>query len=157
MAKTSKLLAGAVAAAVGLLTVLEGNPGKPYYDIAGVLTECYGNTKGVDPNVIKTEEECRELLQDEAYRIGKIVVQDNPNAPVSVVASGISFTYNVGDYGYRRSTFRRELRRGNYEAACESLRMWDKFTDPGTGRLKVSKGLQNRRDKEVELCLQDVE
>src|SRR5699024_6693012 len=139
MAKVSKLLAGAVAAAAGLLVVLEGNPGRPYYDIAGVLTECYGKTKNVDPKVIKTEVECRALLQDEAYRIGNIVVQDNPDAPVSVVASGISFTYNVGDEGYRRSTFPRELRRGHFEAACESLRMCGKFPDPGTGRLRVSK------------------
>lgn len=145
------LLASAVALSVGLLVELEGYSPKPYLDIAGVLTECYGNTHNVDVNNPKTEAQCKVLLNNEAARIGVMLLNDVPNHNLYTLASGISFVYNVGDGAYRSSTYRKELKRGNFEAACNQMYRWVYVTK---GKKKVvSKGLKNRRDKEVEVCL----
>lgn len=153
MANTTKTLAIATSLAVGLLIALEGYRAEPYVDIAGVLTECYGNTHGVDPKRPKTQEQCKALLTHEVGRIGQRIVRDQPDVPPKVLAAGISFVYNVGVGNYARSTFRRKLRQGDYTGACEGLLLFNKYTDPKTGKLKFSQGLQNRRDKEYKLCL----
>lgn len=156
MPKTTKTLAIATSIAVGLLIVLEGYRPEPYVDIAGVLTECYGNTHGVDPKRPKTKEQCKALLNHEVGRIGRKIIRDQPDVPPKVLAAGISFVYNVGDGNYARSTFRRKLRQGDYAGACEGMLLFNKVTDPKTGRLKYSQGLQNRREKEYALCMQGV-
>lgn len=150
----SKLTAGAVALAVGLLVGLEGYPGKPYYDVAGILTDCYGNTKNVSPNHIRTQAECKALMNGEAERIAKFIIKDQPNIPESVLFTGISFVYNVGDGAYRSSTYRKKLIQGDYKAACEQMNRW-KYITKG-GRKVVSKGLVNRRTVEVRECLKGI-
>lgn len=158
-ATNTKLLAGGVALAVAALVGLEGIPltqegkAKPYVDVAGVLTDCYGNTKNVKHNVHRTVEECQALMKGEADRIGSYVVRDQPNIPESVLGATISFAYNVGDGAYRSSTLRKHLKNGNYIAACNQLDRWVYITSPSTGRKVVSKGLQNRRIQEKALCL----
>lgn len=154
--RVGKVLAAAVAASVALLVGLEGYPGKPYYDVAGILTDCYGNTKNVSPNRIRSDLECRELLEGEALRIGEFVYADVPaehRIPKNTLAAVISWTYNVGDGAYRGSTLRQYLRRGDWAAACHQMSRWVYITEPRSGAKVVSKGLQNRRAHEVQVCL----
>lgn len=150
----TKITAGAVALAVGLLATLEGYPGKPYYDVAGILTDCYGNTKDVRKDHIRSQAECQALMEGEAERIAKFIVKDQPNIPESVLFTGISFVYNVGDGAYRGSTYRRKLIQGDYKAACEQMDRWKYITV--RGKKVVSKGLQNRRNVEVRECLKGI-
>lgn len=147
-----KVLAGAVALAVPLLVLLEGYPGGVYVDVAGILTDCYGNTHNVSVGYTRTQAECEALLTTEVGRIGKMLIDDVPNHNVYTLASGISFVYNVGDGAYRGSTYRRRLKASDFASACYQMERWKYITVDGVK--VVSKGLVNRRAKEVELCLQ---
>lgn len=146
-------LAGAVSLAVGLLVGLEGrHPDGVYVDIAGVLTDCYGNTKNVRRGWIRSEAECKALLEGEAERIGKYIIEDVPDIPKEVLAATISWAYNVGDGAYRSSTLRKKLKVGDWWAACDQMNRWVYITDPKTKRKIVSKGLVNRRTQEYAVC-----
>lgn len=145
------LLTSAVALSIGVLVELEGYVNKPYYDIAGILTECYGNTHGVNINQPKTKEQCVELLDKESTRIGKMLLNDFDGHTVNTLASGISFVYNVGDGAYRGSTYRKRLKEYRLKDACMEMNKWVYVTQGG--KKVLAKGLVNRRVKEVELCL----
>lgn len=146
-------LAGAVSLAVGLLVGLEGrHPDGVYVDIAGVLTDCYGNTKNVRRGWIRSEAECKALLEGEAERIGTYIHADVPSIPKGVLAATISWAYNVGDGAYRSSTLREKLRVGDWWGACDQLNRWVYITDPKTKRKVVAKGLVNRRTQEYAVC-----
>lgn len=149
--KVLATLAVAATLATGLLVQLEGYSPKPYLDVAGVLTECYGNTHGVVRGTTKSQVECEALLTDEVYRIGKMLVKDVPNHNVNTLAATISFVYNVGDGAYRSSTLRKYFKQGDFVNGCKQMNRWVYITSGGT-KVK-SKGLVNRRAKEVELCL----
>jgi|SRR5699024_4233931 len=152
----TKVLAAASTIAVALLITLEGNPGKPYRDVAGILTDCYGNTHNVSPNHIRTEDECKALMKTEVGKLGRMILKDNPDTPVEVLASGISFTYNIGSGGYSMSQYRQKLINGDFMGACYEMKKWVYITNPITKRKEISKGLVNRRAQEVELCLEGV-
>lgn len=146
------ILAASIATVVPLLASLEGYSPKPYYDIAGILTDCYGNTKQVSHSTVRSKAQCDALLHSEAGRIGKRLLDDK-DIPwdVPLLASGISFVYNVGDGAYLSSTYRKYLKAGRFHDACMQMNRWVYVTQGG--RKVKSKGLQNRRDKEIALCL----
>lgn len=146
------LAAAGAGVAASLLIGLEGYTGGPYLDSAGVLTDCYGNTKDVRRGVIRSQEQCRALLDGEAIRIANHVLTLT-KMPVSTatLASYISFTYNVGDGAFRGSTLLKLHNQGRYREACEQMRRWVYVT---IARAKVPlPGLVKRRNKEVALCL----
>lgn len=148
-------ITGAAAIAAGLLVGLEGYEAKPYLDSAGVLTDCYGNTKNVSRQIIRTKAECQELLQGEAGRIATFIARDDQahsqRISMNALAAMISWTYNVGDGAYRQSTARKYMLAGNYEAMCREMYRWNKITVAG---VKITlPGLNNRRAVEVALCL----
>jgi lysozyme len=62
-----KVITSAAAASLAIATPLiatwEGLETKPYQDIGGVLTVCYGETQGVE-NREYTPEECENMLAD---------------------------------------------------------------------------------------------
>ncbi|MGL5262079.1 MAG: lysozyme [Bacteroides sp.] len=149
--KAGAILATSTALATGLLVSLEGYSSDPYIDVAGVLTDCYGNTHNVDPNQRRTKEECDLLLNMEAGRIGQMLLIDYPDHTVNSLASGISFVYNIGDGAYKRSTYRQKLLRGDHIGACHEMSKWVYITS--NGQKVKSRGLENRRKQEVELCL----
>ncbi|MCI2809402.1 lysozyme [Eoetvoesiella caeni] len=148
----TKVAAGAAAIAVSALVGLEGYTGGPYLDSAGVLTDCYGNTKNVRRDLVRSQAQCQALLNSEALRIGNHILSLTTR-PVSTqtLASYISFTYNVGDSAFRASTLLKLHNQGRYREACEQMRRWVYVTVAG---IKIRlQGLVNRRDKEVALCL----
>jgi len=148
-----KVAAGAAAAvAVSLLAGLEGYTGGPYLDSAGVLTDCYGNTKNVRRDLVRSQAQCQALLEGEALRIGdKILTLTTKPVSTPTLASYISFAYNVGDAAFRGSTLLKLHNQGRYREACEQMRRWVYVTVAG---IKVKlRGLVNRRDAEVKLCL----
>ncbi len=142
----------AAALAASALVGLEGYTGGPYLDSAGVLTDCYGNTKNVRRDLVRSRGECQQLLNGEALRIGNnIVTLTQKPVSTQTLASYISFTYNVGDSAFRGSTLLKLHNQGRYREACEQMRRWVYVT---VFDIKIKlPGLVNRRDKEVALCL----
>lgn len=150
----TKVLLTAITLATAAVMTFEGYSSKPYRDVAGILTDCYGNTYNVSESRIRTKSECEALLNTEVARVGKIIYRDREDIPVSVLTAGISLVYNIGEGAYRSSTFRKHLRAGNFESACYQIPRWKYITVQN--RKVVSRGLVNRRTKELEICLEDL-
>lgn len=153
-----KMLVGAATAAAiyiaaPLIELVEGVENKPYMDIAGIPTVCSGIT---GPDVVwgKTysNRECRNLLEKHIQIHGKHVENAvaYPIAPQTRAAL-ISFSYNVGGSAMSKSTAVKLINQGKIEQGCKALGMWNKARV--NGKLKVVKGLVNRRNEEIELCL----
>jgi len=141
--------AGALAIAGTMIPELEGIRYAPYYDVAGVLTVCYGHTgRDIIPGKKYTETECRALLQKDLMPFAQSVDR-SVKVPTSEYqkAALITFSYNVGITAFERSALLRQLNAGNYRAACDGLRQW--IYAGG----KKWKGLMNRREVEREVCL----
>lgn len=141
--------AGAVAIAGTMITDLEGVRYTPYYDVAGVLTVCYGHT-GADiiKNKTYSPAECKAMLDKDLQPFAKSV-ERSVKVPTNEYqkAALISFSYNVGVTAFERSSLLPQLNAGNYQAACDGLRQW---TYAGG---KQWKGLMNRREVEREVCM----
>lgn len=153
-----KLVVGAATAAAiyiaaPLIEIVEGVENKPYMDIAGVPTVCAGIT---GPDVILgkkySNRECRSLLEKH-IKIHGNYVQDAVTYPIApeTRAALISFSYNVGGSAMRNSTAVRLINQGRVEQGCKALGMWNKATV--NGKKVVVKGLVNRRNEEIKLCL----
>lgn len=140
--------AGAIAIAGTMLNDLEGVRYTPYYDVAGILTVCYGHT-GADIIKSKTysQAECKAMLDKDLQPFARSV-ERSVKVPTNEYqkAALISFSYNVGVAAFERSSLLRQLNAGNYQAACDGLRQW---TYAGG---KQWKGLMNRREVEREVC-----
>lgn len=150
-----KLAAGAVALAVPFVALWEGYSPRPYVDVVGVLTDCYGNTKNVSRTHIRSKAQCNALLNNELGRIANKLNNEGIYPNEHILAAMTSFTYNVGDYAYAKSTLRRRLVEGKYAQACTELNRWV-YGGPA-GDKRVIRGLQNRRAAEYELCMEGVD
>lgn len=152
----SAATAAAIYIAAPIIELVEGVEYRPYKDIAGVWTICSGIT-GPDVIIGKTytKSECRRLLEKHIQIHGKYV-QDAVTYPIApeTMAALISFSYNVGGSAMRKSTAVRLINQGKIEEGCKALGMWNKAMV--NGKLKVIKGLVNRRNEEIKLCLSGV-
>ncbi|EBV9933594.1 lysozyme [Salmonella enterica subsp. enterica serovar Anatum] len=145
---------GAIAIASALITGPTGNDGlegvryKPYRDVVGIWTVCYGHT-GNDIMIGKTytESQCKALLNKDLNTVAR---QINPyiKVPIPETTRGAlySFVYNVGTGNFRTSTLLRKINQGDIKGACDQLRRW---TYAGG---KQWKGLITRREIEHEVC-----
>lgn len=149
----SAATAAAIYIAAPLIELVEGVENKPYMDIAGIPTVCSGIT---GPDVVwgKTysNRECRNLLEKH-IQIHAKHVQDAVTYPISqqTRAALISFSYNVGGSAMRKSTAVRLINQGKVEQGCRALGLWNKATV--NGKKVVVRGLVNRRNEEIKLCL----
>ncbi|MBK4723922.1 lysozyme [Pantoea agglomerans] len=140
---------GALAIAAVLIPSLEGKENKPYQDVVGVWTVCYGHT---GPDIIKsktyTDAECQALLNKDLVPFARSV-EGSVKVPATDYqkAALISFSYNVGVSAFERSSLLRKLNAGDYAGACDGLRQW--IYAGG----KKWKGLMNRREIEREVCM----
>lgn len=140
--------ASALMMALAVIQPFEGVKYKPYYDVAGVLTVCYGHT-GSD--IIKsktyTDAECKQLLNKD---LAKVKRQIDPMITVAIPettrAALYSFTYNVGVGAFSRSTLLERLNSSDLLGACSELRRWVYAGG------KKWKGLITRRQIEEEVC-----
>lgn len=131
----------------------EGNVPIPYKDIVGVLTVCRGHT-GPDVVVkgVYTPEQCDELTKKDINIAIKGVLKVSPHLlwhPMQLVAA-VSLSFNVGTGTYATSSVAREFNKGNFQAGCEALKLYNKARVKGV--LTVVPGLVNRRQHEYEVC-----
>lgn len=106
---------GAIAIAAAVIPSLEGVEHKPYQDVVGVWTVCYGHT-GAD--IIKsktyTEAECQALLNKDlrkfANQIDPLIKRPIPD---TTRAALYSFAYNVGAGAFRQSTLLKKINSGD--------------------------------------------
>lgn len=140
---------GLIALTMAMVTNFEGYEPKPYRDVVGVLTVCYGHTgPDIIPTKTYTKAECDALLEKDLAIVAKAV---NPlikvNIPDYTRAALYSFTYNVGTGAFSRSTMLKKLNAGDITGACNELRRWTY-----AGGVKW-KGLMTRREVEKAVCL----
>lgn len=139
------------AAFLGLIQSEEGYSAKPYRDVAGIWTACYGDTENIDPKRTYTKAECDTRLERQAVRHVKGVLRCTPHlTDYQLIAAG-SLAYNIGEGAYCKSTVARLFNEGKSDAACRGFNAWNKARV--RERLTVVKGLQTRRTKESNICL----
>lgn len=149
----AKLAAGAAAAIIALAgTVLvkpwEGYEAKPYRDVVGVLTVCYGETRNIEPRRY-SQAECEAMLNS---RLGQFLMGLSNCVTVPLRrhewAALLSWSYNVGTTAACKSTLIRKVNSGAGPAEfCGELRKW-----VYAGGKKV-RGLVNRREAEYRVCM----
>ncbi|SUC35832.1 Phage-related lysozyme (muraminidase) [Providencia rustigianii] len=140
---------GLIALTVSMIAYFEGMETKPYKDVVGVSTVCFGHTgSDIIPTKTYTEAECKALLEKDLAIVAKAV---NPlikvNIPDYTRAALYSFTYNVGTGAFSRSTLLKKLNAGDHIGACNELKRWIY-----AGGVKW-KGLMTRREVEEAVCL----
>ncbi|MUO77611.1 glycoside hydrolase family protein [Agrobacterium vitis] len=164
--KSSARAKKAIAASGGIAVILagtalvqpwEGLRTKAYRDMVGVVTVCYGETKGVKMSDQYTPQQCDEMLwkrlkTDYEDPIKKCVPSYDA-APLSWRASSISLSYNVGVGAFCKSTARNRALKADWLGSCQAM-TW--FNRAGN---EVVPGLDSRRKLgdanrigEYELC-----
>lgn len=142
--------------AVPFIAKEEGKRNRAYRDIVGVLTICYGSTRGVRPGMVLSDAECLELLRDEVaeYRAGlhryftRSTIEHR--LPPKRDAAYTSTAFNCGIRSIGKSTATRRLNAGDIRGGCQALTWWKR----AGGR--VVRGLFMRRKREEALCLEGV-
>ena len=120
----------------------------PYKCQAGIWTDGIGNTANVKPGILITEQEAAQEfvahIKHFEKELARLLVE-----PISqpVWDSLISFMFNVGVNAFKRSTLLSRLQHGQTFEACMEMGRWIYV------KKKISKGLQNRRKKEITWCL----
>jgi len=137
-------------AGIKLVAKLEGCILHEYKDSAGVPTIGYGHTGGVYEGQRITQAQADELLRKDLAkfvdRVNKFVkVPINQNQFDALVI----FDFNTGSLG--TSTLLKKLNAGDYKGAAAEFDVWNKITNPNTGKKVVSQGLVNRRNAEQAL------
>lgn len=127
---------------------LEGLRLVPYQDEAGVWTDGYGNTNGVEPGRTITKEKAEADLRRN-LGIAERAVEKHVKVPLNDYQFGalVTFVFNVGVAAFIGSTLLRLLNKGQYDAVPSQLMRWNKITV--RGKKVANKGLTNRRAAEV--------
>jgi len=152
MRPLAKYVASAVVAATALLAGVEGLGLKPYKDTGGVVTWCYGETRGKVPTQPLTKQLCYDILRESVIEEHAWVSKKLPGLNPNQYAALISFCYNVGRTACDNSTLFRLIRAGDYEAAGKQFARW-RFVGKLDCAVRANKcyGLVLRRQTEATL------
>ncbi|PYE89565.1 lysozyme [Phyllobacterium leguminum] len=163
----SKRAKAALASGLGLVVLTatyltvpwEGVENRAYWDSLGrVWTVCAGETKGVKKGDYYTDAQCLKKLEtrlekDFRQPLRKCIGTFDA-APISVQASMLDLSYNIGTGAACSSTAARRMRERVWEGACHAMTAFNR----AGGR--VVEGLRKRREYgdaqrigELELCL----
>jgi len=143
--------------AVGLilLALHEGFSPTPYKDSGGVWTDGFGNTHQVVPGKKVSVPEALERLNENASVAGKAVSRCI-SAPMTQneYDAFVSFTYNVGEGAFCKSTMAKKFNAGDKVGACNEFLRWT-FVAGMDCKNKANNchGIVERRLKEKNLCL----
>lgn len=149
-----KITGTILAATLALVAANEGLRTEPYRDIGGVLTDCYGRTKGVKLGVELTKEQCDDELLREIIEHAKPIEAISADLPDGVVIAWADFCYNVGVGACSNSTGYKMLKRGDIDGACAQLLRWKYAAGLDCSvRSNGCWGVWKRRLEENRLCL----
>lgn len=150
----------------------ESKENHAYKDIVGVVTDCYGRTKGVKMGDYSTDEQCEKALAEDltAYNKAMLKYVKVNLKPYEEIAY-TSFVWNVGETAFKNSTLLKKLNSGDSLGACKEILNWNKasFSAKGAqtqirngekctakmnGNMSCTvKGLTNRRTQEYKTCI----
>ena len=153
------IIAAAVLVAAPLATQFEGYRGKAYLDPAHILTVCYGETEGVDPSRIYSQDECAtklraRLAKDYAPRLAQCLPQLVDRRRVNVFGALLDASYNAGWAAVCRSRMAVAIKAGDWRQACLLIDGWYVTArDRRSGARIALPGLVTRRKKERDVCL----
>lgn len=152
---------GLIALTATYLTVpWEGVENTAYWDAIGkVWTVCAGETQGVKKGDTYTDKQCSAMLYErmerDYHRPLQKCIKGFDQAPISVRASALDLSWNVGVRAVCNSTAARRIAAKDYAGACEAMTWFNK----AGGR--VIRGLDLRRKNgdehrigEREFCLE---
>ena len=149
----SSLLVLAASTLVGL-ALHEGYTDKAVTPVPGdVPTKGFGTPRNPDASSVKMGDTTtpQRALVDLLRDASKFEQAVKRCAPVPMhpyeFSAYVSFTYNVGEGAFCKSTLARKLNAGDYEGACAELLKWDK----AGGR--TVRGLTLRRQEEYRECM----
>lgn len=130
----------------------EGCKLKAYPCQAGKWTCGWGETDGVGPNTVWTQEYADQRFCDSlTERIEAVKAACTVEPTANQLLALVSFAYNYG--GWKTSQALKAHNRGDFEAAARAMGLVNKFTNPATGKKEVSRGLTARRAREAALYL----
>jgi lysozyme len=118
-----------------------------------VTTIGNGHTKGVKLGQVITKEQAEVFLREDLK-----VAEDTVNKLVKVKITQnqfdalVSLVFNIGTGNFANSSVLKFLNAGNYKAAADRFRLWNKQKQKD-GSFKELGGLTKRREQERELFL----
>lgn len=145
---------------IKLIKSFEGLRLNAYKDIAGVWTIGYGSTLYTNGQHIKAGDKLADEAQANTLfvnTLSKYVEAVNKGVKVALTQNQfdalVSFIYNVGTGVVNSSTLFKMLNAGNYTNAADQFLLWNKITDPKTGKKAPNETLTRRREQERALFL----
>lgn len=134
MDNKNKVIAGIAAAALSIsagglafIAGMEGKENKPYQDVVGVWTVCYGSTgPHVRSGGTRTDAECTTMLRADAARFERAVHRCSAPAVLNQnqFDALVSFSFNVGEQAYCGSTLSRKVRASDFAGASAEFPKW---------------------------------
>lgn len=124
-----------------------------YQCSAGVWTCGWGETDGVVPGMVWTQDYADQRFRDALQVWGRGVSEllKRP-ATDNALAALLSLAYNIGLAAFAKSTVLRQHNAGNHLAAARAFALWNKVRVDGV--LQESAALTSRRSRESALYLQ---
>ncbi|OKS84836.1 putative lysozyme [Mucilaginibacter polytrichastri] len=145
---------------IALIKEFEGLRLKAYRDTAGMCTIGYGSTRYHDDKPVRPGDTLTSELQATSLFSVTLTQYENAvnkGAKVALTQNQfdalVSITYNVGMGIMQTSTLIKKLNAEDLTGAADQFLVWNKITDPGTGKKVVSETLTARRKKEREYFL----
>ncbi len=140
--------------AVRLIAEFEGCKLQAYRCPAGKWTCGWGETDGVGPDTVWTQEYADQRFCDSLTDFTeKVRDKLTREASASQLGAMVSLAYNVGVAAFARSTVLKAHNSGDFEAASRAFGLWNKARV--NGALTELKGLTRRRAAESSLYLRD--
>ena len=135
--------------AINLVKFYEGLKLSRYFCPSGKLTIGYGHTGKGTRKASISKLEAEELLNQDLLLFQK-VVRDNVKVPLTTSQFGalVSFSFNVGEGSFRRSTLLKLLNQKKYSSVPPELLKWTRDS-----RKRVLPGLVKRRKAESVLFM----
>lgn len=144
-----------------LISESEGLRLKAYLCPAGIPTIGRGHTAGVtmedvrNGRTITSAEELAMFKSDMVHWEKDVRACLTRQPDENQLAAMVSLAFNIGMAGFKKSTVVKAFNKGDDTAAAQAFSLWNKITDPKTGKLVKNEGLVKRRAREAALYLRD--
>lgn len=126
-----------------------------YQCIAGVWTIGWGETDGITPGMVWTEDQAdARFMQQLRKRAARVEALCTVDPDENQLGAMVSLSYNIGLAAFARSTVLKRHNEGDFQAAARAFALWNKARV--NGALSEVAGLTARRAREAALYLEPV-